>query len=116
MKTISQSIGGAQAFFNISFSLTSRFEEYLPDEYKTFPYMLPVIEEQMPAFIQTTKTLKGSDSPGYVPLSIPKLCGIFWGSHHAAFNHPTRSPVLFWVSFVRHGGKLLKHRACPKTH
>jgi hypothetical protein len=49
MKTISQIIAGAQALFNISFNLTGCFEEYLPDEYKTFLQVLRVIEERLPA-------------------------------------------------------------------
>jgi hypothetical protein len=52
MKTISQIIGGAQALLNISFNLAGCFEEYLSDEYKTFPRMLRVIEEQMPALVR----------------------------------------------------------------
>lgn len=48
MKTISQIIAGAQALLNISFDLTGCFEEYLSDEYKTFPHILRVIEEHIP--------------------------------------------------------------------
>jgi hypothetical protein len=52
MKTISQIIAGAQALLSISFNLAGCFEEYLPDEYKTFLQMLRVIEEQTPTFIR----------------------------------------------------------------
>jgi hypothetical protein len=49
MKTVSEIITGAQALLNIPFNFAECFEEYLSDEYKTFPHMLRVIEEQMPA-------------------------------------------------------------------
>jgi hypothetical protein len=52
MKTTSQIIGGAQGLLNIPFNLAECFEEYLSDEYKTFPHMLRVIEEQMPALVR----------------------------------------------------------------
>jgi transposase len=52
MKTISQIIAGAQALLNIPYDLQGCFEEYLSDEYKTFPHMLRVIKEQMPALIR----------------------------------------------------------------
>jgi hypothetical protein len=38
--------------------------------------------------------------PVALKVSIP-YCGIFEGSHHAAFNHSTRSRVLFGVSSVK---------------
>jgi hypothetical protein len=37
MKTVSEIIGGAQALLNIPFNLAECFEEYLSNEYKTFP-------------------------------------------------------------------------------
>jgi hypothetical protein len=45
MKTVTQIIGGAQALLDISFDLRKCFEEYLTDEYKTFPRILRVTEE-----------------------------------------------------------------------
>jgi hypothetical protein len=52
MKTISQIIAGAQALLATSYDLAGCFEEYLSDEYKTFLYMLRVIEEQIPPIIR----------------------------------------------------------------
>ncbi|GHU44594.1 hypothetical protein FACS1894190_16100 [Spirochaetia bacterium] len=48
MKTISETIGGAQALPDINFDLQNCFEEQLTDEYKTFLQMLRVIEEAQP--------------------------------------------------------------------
>jgi transposase len=48
MKTITETIGGAQGLLNISFDLQGCFEEYLTDEYKTFMHMLRVIESEQP--------------------------------------------------------------------
>jgi hypothetical protein len=45
MKTISPIIGGAQALLAVSYDLKGCFEEYLSDEYKTFPRMLRVITD-----------------------------------------------------------------------
>ncbi|MDR2393791.1 MAG: transposase [Treponema sp.] len=52
MKTINQIITGAQALLAISYNLEACFEEYLCDAYKTFVYMLRVIEKQMPPLIR----------------------------------------------------------------
>ncbi|MDR1902161.1 MAG: hypothetical protein LBQ88_07780 [Treponema sp.] len=48
MKSITEIIGGAQALLDIPYELQGCFEEYLTDEYKTFPHMLRVIEEALP--------------------------------------------------------------------
>jgi hypothetical protein len=45
MKSITETIGGAQALLEIPYNLQPCFEEYLTDEYKTFLQMLRVIEE-----------------------------------------------------------------------
>jgi transposase len=45
MKTITEIIAGAQGLLDISYNLRDVFEEYLTDEYKTFPYMLRVLED-----------------------------------------------------------------------
>jgi hypothetical protein len=52
MKTIIQRRAGAQDLLNISYDLKECFEEYLSAEYKTFPHVLRVIEEQMPTLIR----------------------------------------------------------------
>jgi transposase len=45
MKTITEIIAGAQGLLNISYNLQDVFEEYLTDEYKTFPRILRVLED-----------------------------------------------------------------------
>jgi IS5 family transposase len=52
MKSITETIGGAQALLGISYELQNCFEEYLSDEYKTFLHMLRVIEEALPVVIR----------------------------------------------------------------
>jgi hypothetical protein len=52
MKTIAQIIGGAQSLLNIPFGLQGCFEEYRSDEYKTFPRIFRVIEEQILSLIR----------------------------------------------------------------
>jgi hypothetical protein len=49
MKTISETIGGAQILFNISFDLQDCFEEYLTEEYRCFLTLLRVISEALPS-------------------------------------------------------------------
>ena len=51
MKTITDSIGGAQALLDISFELQDSFEESLADDQKTVLHILRVIEDVMPPII-----------------------------------------------------------------
>jgi hypothetical protein len=48
MKTITEIIGGAQGLPDIPFDSRDVFEEYLTDEYKTFPHTLRVPEGAQP--------------------------------------------------------------------
>lgn len=52
MKSITETIGGAQSLFDIPYELQGCFEEYLTDEYKTFLQMLRVIEDALPPVIR----------------------------------------------------------------
>jgi len=48
MKTITETLGGAQELLDISFSLQSCFEEALNDQQRTFLHMMRCIEEHIP--------------------------------------------------------------------
>jgi hypothetical protein len=60
MKTITETIGGAQGLLNISYNLQDVFEEYLTDEYKTFLHMLRVLEEAQKPLVRGYAGPEGS--------------------------------------------------------
>jgi hypothetical protein len=52
MKIITQILAGAQAILNVSFDIQNCSKGYLSDAYKTFLYLLSVIEAFLPSLIR----------------------------------------------------------------
>ncbi|MDR1956109.1 MAG: transposase [Treponema sp.] len=52
MKTITETIGGAQGLLDISYNLDDVFENYLTDEHKLFLHVLRIIEASQPPVIR----------------------------------------------------------------
>ena len=52
MKTITETIGGAQGLLDISYNVQDVFEEYLDNGYKTFLHILRVMEAAVPAMLR----------------------------------------------------------------
>lgn len=55
MKTITETIGGAQSLLDMNYDLQGCFEEYLTDEYKTFLHIIRAAETYLPECIRTRK-------------------------------------------------------------
>ena len=65
MKSITETIGGAQALLDISFEIQDCFEEQLNDAQKTFLQIIRVIESFIPPLI-LTQTKSWTGRPGYL--------------------------------------------------
>ena len=77
MKTITETIGGAQALLDINFNLKSCFEENLNDEYKMFLHILRVAEEFLPVYVRP-KAQTGRPPYPYYPFIRSMLGKIFF--------------------------------------